>query len=328
MLYFEYKPESYLELLHSYARVLNTNVIDNRIVIPEVLGKGDINYIKLFDGSEAVISDYILNELLLIRRMPTRQTNYVLIIDGNDRMRFSISNVFDKKNYAHENGSYALLSTSLLEYSAMVPDKTFLRNIIISLPSHWVAGQLKAENENTVLNQYLTLRSQQKQFIPLDETFKQLLSNILDVERADPLYEIKINSGITNIIAYFFITLQQLFEGQKKIASSLLPPEEIERLNEVEKLIIQSLNKDDAPEIEELAKAASMSTSTLQRKFKRFYNQGIYEYYYNYRLEEARRLLLVKEMTVQDVAYTLGFKDPAHFTRSYKKKFGFTPSQT
>jgi AraC-like DNA-binding protein len=58
------------------------------------------------------------------------------------------------------------------------------------------------------------------------------------------------------------------------------------------------------------------------------FNYGIYEYYQNFRLQEARKLLMVEQMNAKDVAYKLGFKDPSHFTRAYKKRFGFTPGKT
>jgi AraC-like DNA-binding protein len=327
MIYFEYTPHAYVQLLKAYAEKFSTELINNRIIIPEAAGKGDIQYVKTFDGAEAIISDYILKELLLLRRLPSDKTNYILIINSNDKMRLNVSNN-QNKSYAHENSPFALLGTSLIEYSAMIPAETYVRNIIISLPSHWVADLLSDGDENALLNKYLAFRLTHQQFLPLDEKLKTLLVEVLDMERSDPLFQIKINAAIPNVISQFFISLGKNIQEQQVMEKASLPPDDIERLQQVERMIIQSLDTDEGPEVDILAKKVAMSASTLQRKFKRLYNQGIYEYYYNYRLEEARRMLLVKEVPVQEVAYTLGFKDAAHFSRSYKKKFGFSPSQT
>lgn len=327
MIYFEYTPDSYLNLLKAYAKKFNTELVNNSIVIPEAIGKGDLHYVKTFDGAEAVISDYILTEILLLRRLPSGATNFLIVINSNDKMRLNMSND-EKKSFTLENSPFAFLGTSLTEYTAMVPAHTLIRSIIISLPSHWVAGLLSEEDENALLNKYLEFAFSHKQFLPLDEKMKLLLSEVLDLERRDPLFQVKMNTGITNIISQFLQSLGQIIHEQKMIDSTVLPPDDIERLQKVERLIIQSLDSDEAPDIDQLAKEVSMSASTLQRKFKKLYNQGIYEYYQNYRLEEARRMLLVKQLPVQEVAYTLGFKDPGHFSRSYKKKFGFSPSQT
>jgi AraC-like DNA-binding protein len=45
------------------------------------------------------------------------------------------------------------------------------------------------------------------------------------------------------------------------------------------------------------------------------------------KLERARMLLSVGDMTVQQVASELGFYDTAYFCRVFKKAFGITPTQ-
>jgi AraC family transcriptional activator of pobA len=44
-------------------------------------------------------------------------------------------------------------------------------------------------------------------------------------------------------------------------------------------------------------------------------------------ITEAKRNLIFGEMSVEQVAYWLGFSDPAYFTRFFKKEVGKTPSQ-
>ncbi|MDB6107074.1 MAG: Transcriptional activator of 4-hydroxyphenylacetate 3-monooxygenase operon, XylS/AraC family [Gammaproteobacteria bacterium] len=43
-------------------------------------------------------------------------------------------------------------------------------------------------------------------------------------------------------------------------------------------------------------------------------------------ITEAKRNLIFGEMSVEQVAYWLGFSDPAYFTRFFKKEVGKTPS--
>ena len=45
------------------------------------------------------------------------------------------------------------------------------------------------------------------------------------------------------------------------------------------------------------------------------------------RLTTAARLLLVSNRQVNDIAYEVGFEDPNHFIRVFKKAFGYTPNQ-
>ncbi|MCG9554774.1 4-hydroxyphenylacetate catabolism regulatory protein HpaA [Vibrio sp. Isolate31] len=44
-------------------------------------------------------------------------------------------------------------------------------------------------------------------------------------------------------------------------------------------------------------------------------------------MQEARRLLILTAMSVQEVAYELGFQDPAYFARFFKKNSGETASK-
>ncbi len=44
-------------------------------------------------------------------------------------------------------------------------------------------------------------------------------------------------------------------------------------------------------------------------------------------MNEARRLLLSGEMNIAEVADTVGYKNPNHFTTAFKKYFGFVPSE-
>jgi len=44
------------------------------------------------------------------------------------------------------------------------------------------------------------------------------------------------------------------------------------------------------------------------------------------RLEEAARLFSLKHGGVTEIAYTVGFKSIGHFSRSFSKHFGESPS--
>lgn len=80
--------------------------------------------------------------------------------------------------------------------------------------------------------------------------------------------------------------------------------------------------------IEELAALCHMSLSSFKRDFKNIYNQSPAAWLRNKRLEKARELLLLKDASVSDVAWRVGFRDLAHFSKSYRQQFGQNPSDT
>ena len=46
------------------------------------------------------------------------------------------------------------------------------------------------------------------------------------------------------------------------------------------------------------------------------------------RLQKAHDLLKNSKLTVAEIGYQVGFRDPAHFSRSFSQYFGIAPSET
>ena len=92
-------------------------------------------------------------------------------------------------------------------------------------------------------------------------------------------------------------------------------------------LVIQS-NLDNASfTIDELANAMALSRTQLFRKIKCLTQMSPSTYLRFTRLHSAKELLQQQEgYNVSDVCYKVGFSSVSHFTRSFKKQFGATPS--
>jgi AraC-like DNA-binding protein len=91
--------------------------------------------------------------------------------------------------------------------------------------------------------------------------------------------------------------------------------------------IVENLGRKDL-DIETVARANGMSERQAQRLFA---NSGstFSDFVLEQRLLEARRLLLQasgRARKVSDVAYTVGFNDLSYFNRSFRRRFGTSPS--
>lgn len=78
--------------------------------------------------------------------------------------------------------------------------------------------------------------------------------------------------------------------------------------------------------LEQIAKAAGASASTVLRKFKESCSQSPFEYIQARRLDEALHLLKTGENSVGDIALLTGYEDFSAFSRAFRKKFGKAPS--
>ena len=108
----------------------------------------------------------------------------------------------------------------------------------------------------------------------------------------------------------------------KDILGSLFSPVSFKLKQVVESHIFEDIS------VGELAVLCSMSESSFKREFKKEYDASPASYIKGRKLNRAKDLLTIGQLSVADVAYDCGFNDLAHFSKSYKEKFGYSPSQT
>ena len=78
--------------------------------------------------------------------------------------------------------------------------------------------------------------------------------------------------------------------------------------------------------IDGLCKMLSMSRTQLYRKAKALTGESPVRFIQKVRLNKARELLQTTELNVSEIAYEVGFTDPAYFSPAFNKEFGAPPS--
>nr|WP_321238943.1 AraC family transcriptional regulator [uncultured Tolumonas sp.] len=79
--------------------------------------------------------------------------------------------------------------------------------------------------------------------------------------------------------------------------------------------------------IEVLAKIAHLSSSAFHRQFKALTYLSPRQYQKQLRLLEARRQIWTSAVTMENVAYNVGYESPSQFNREYVRMFGIPPKQ-
>ncbi|MBR3761821.1 MAG: helix-turn-helix transcriptional regulator [Lachnospiraceae bacterium] len=93
-------------------------------------------------------------------------------------------------------------------------------------------------------------------------------------------------------------------------------------------LILQYLNEYHTNiTLADLCEYLGRSKSYISHMFKKANGGSIREYCNNLKLEDARRLLGLAEMSVTQIAYEVGFHDVSYFINLFKKKYGISPLQ-
>lgn len=81
----------------------------------------------------------------------------------------------------------------------------------------------------------------------------------------------------------------------------------------------------EALRIDDLARAAHMSVSSLHHHFKALTGMSPLQFQKQLRLAEARRLMLGERLDAATAAYRVGYESPSQFSREYSRHFGAPP---
>ena len=78
--------------------------------------------------------------------------------------------------------------------------------------------------------------------------------------------------------------------------------------------------------IEEFAKLTNLSLSTFKREFDKVYGKSPAKYIKERKLERSAELLLKTSQRISEIAFNCGFSEVAHFSNSFQKQYGLSPS--
>ena len=74
-----------------------------------------------------------------------------------------------------------------------------------------------------------------------------------------------------------------------------------------------------------MAELMQISRSTFFRKMKALTGVSPNEYVVIYKLNKSIEMLRKGEQNISEIAYSLGFSSPSHFSNTFKARFGVSP---
>jgi signal transduction histidine kinase/ligand-binding sensor domain-containing protein/DNA-binding response OmpR family regulator len=92
-------------------------------------------------------------------------------------------------------------------------------------------------------------------------------------------------------------------------------------------LYIEDNLTDTQLSVETLSKHVGMSRGTLYNKLLELTGQTPVEFIRSVKLDKAAQLLEQNELTIAEVAYSVGFSTPNYFAKAFKAKFNMLPSE-
>jgi two-component system response regulator YesN len=89
--------------------------------------------------------------------------------------------------------------------------------------------------------------------------------------------------------------------------------------------ILETLERDPAKSVPELASLVNLSRSRLGHLFKLHMGVDLSHFLANERLEKAADLLRRTELSIKEIAIAVGYHHASSFDRGFQNKFGVPP---
>lgn len=130
--------------------------------------------------------------------------------------------------------------------------------------------------------------------------------------------------------AYSMTLLEEAFAACMQEVFDLYLEEKEENLSKPIRKAQEYMSRhfcDELISLEAVSEAVNLNSSYFSSLFKKNCNKGFFEYLLDLRITEAKRLLANSDFTIAEIAQKVGYRDPKHFSRIFKKAAQIKPNE-
>jgi len=154
----------------------------------------------------------------------------------------------------------------------------------------------------------------------VDTPIQQVIQQIVHCNYADHLKKLFL---LSKSIELLVLSAEACKQAADKKDVFIKNKTDKEKLIAVRDLINERLHC--PPNLSEIARTVGLNEYKLKRGFKEVFNNTVFGYLTEQRLQLAYQYLRDTEKTAAEISYELGYASPQHFNNAFKKKFGITP---
>lgn len=309
----EIKSKDGLGMLAAFAEKVGGNVVNGKVEVPEEFGRGFIQGYSFDALLRMMILNYELHQDFAISRK-NQPTNMLL---------FNFQHIINSTptQTTSRLPPSVQITTQGLNVELFVPKNTIQNSISLSIDASYlrelIGKRIDDPLVNTILENKQPLFFEEFVSVPLLKVVEDILSSKVPVLLQDFYYKLKCQELICQLL------ISLVSRDEKKVIS--LNTADIKMLYEVKERLLDNLEK--APSIAELAKFAGVSETKLKKIFKQVFGKSIFQYFQNFRMQEAARLLREKQLSVSEVGYQHGFSNLGHFSKVFEDVIGVKPKK-
>ncbi|WP_160154260.1 AraC family transcriptional regulator [Microbulbifer sp. ALW1] len=203
-----------------------------------------------------------------------------------------------------------------------------VRYLSISIAEHWLRSRVahlgeSCEEQRTGLRQedlrFHAQRLTQPQFLLINEIIRLLRAS-------EPCNPLLLEAKVIELLASTSTTSSAPANLQTTAAPrSDTSSRELQYLRRARNIIQENLDK--SLSVGQIARAAGISVSGLQRLFRKREGVSVMEFIRQRRMQRALQSLQSQSLNVQQAAALAGYRNAANFATAFKREFGFTPRE-
>lgn len=104
-----------------------------------------------------------------------------------------------------------------------------------------------------------------------------------------------------------------------------LKKEELEKMHEVRAILMDNIGNQFS--LRTLAHMVGTNEFNLKRNFKTAFGTTVYNYLNQYKMEQAKTMLIEKDISITELSLKMGYKYATHFSSAFKRYFGYLPNK-
>jgi len=238
----------------------------------------------------------------------------ILLAEDNDELRIYLKNFLmgGFKVLTAKNGSQAI--EIALE---VIPDLIISDVLMPGIDGMELTSRIR-QNSKTNHIPIILLTALSGQNIHIDG-----LSRGADLFLTKPIDESLLLAQIETILANRESLIEKYWtNGNPKDLSEI----KLSFIEQAEKYVLANIRNSQL-DINTLAEELGLSRSSLHRKIKRQTNQSATEFIRDIRLKNAVQLMKEGKYNMDEIALLVGFNSTSYFNRSFREKYGSTPSK-
>jgi AraC-like DNA-binding protein len=316
---FDFEAGKGFHFTSAFAKRFNGKMINDRVFLPETMGEGFIQEVYLDNGLSLCLHCYTLKDEFVLRRHGTGASEVLTMKFDGRRMPVRSKKDMWKSLFTTGKGYEVEFGTSNFFTEVTIPPNEEIIFIVIVTTRQTLLNLLQLKKEGSEIENAIRNNPSFIFHEGMTGEMEQTLKRISLINETTKLSALLYQTRAQELI-YFLFT--KVFSRKEGISLSV-NQEDVKKIYQVRANMLADLST--PPQLSDLARDIGMSPTKMKQLFRQIFGDSIYNYFQAERMNEAAQLL--RDYSVSQVGYRIGFSNLSHFTRLFERHHQMKPKR-